>query len=331
MLEVYVKAAVLIASMKCNASSTDEPPFSWGTRPKHSGLNHCQCNFRVVRNRCRLAMEARPTHSGSVESQCTSFSGRLQQTTKLSRHGPKASCSTSIPACCMTPAPRRAKRLKGCSPVVSIDVWESTRPARSSSSRRLCTPPNSSRSSRRASRRSAASRSTGSRSIISAFNDVAPPLPSKKNSAPFGAVRREGETSFLDCGTSDHRSLAAAVDPASSFRTLRTLLRGKFLYCCASKLGPTSSRSRMWMNNEFTLLCPKTLTKRPMFLDQPAFFAYVIPAWAIVSTSLSTAAGSKPPSACGISPKVKALNHCQWRSRVVKNRCRLAIDALFTQ
>mmetsp|Transcript_33992 Transcript_33992/g.102664 ORF Transcript_33992/g.102664 Transcript_33992/m.102664 type:complete len:312 (-) Transcript_33992:1000-1935(-) len=129
----YNKAASRMSSNNSTASCMDTPPSDLGIRPNDSTLNHCQCKSLTVRKRCRRDMDALPSHSGSSESQCSSFSGRLQQTMNLSSYGPNRFCSSAMPGCSITPAATLAKTLNGLLPVVSCSDSSSKNPKRISS------------------------------------------------------------------------------------------------------------------------------------------------------------------------------------------------------
>mmetsp|Transcript_12789 Transcript_12789/g.22638 ORF Transcript_12789/g.22638 Transcript_12789/m.22638 type:complete len:211 (+) Transcript_12789:777-1409(+) len=199
------------------------PPRLCGTSPKPNALNHCQCISFMMRKRCRFDMDAFDTHSGSSESQCSSFSGRLHAMTKKSWKSPRYACSASIPGCFIAPLAIRAKTLNGVVPVVSSSLLLSMKPMRSNSSLRAFGPPSSSMSILRAPRKLAASLITGNRPVISALRDVAPSVPGKKK-APFATV-----LGLLTTAPEALIGSSCTLLTASSFKTLITSSNGKFL------------------------------------------------------------------------------------------------------
>mmetsp|Transcript_2770 Transcript_2770/g.7797 ORF Transcript_2770/g.7797 Transcript_2770/m.7797 type:complete len:244 (-) Transcript_2770:644-1375(-) len=242
-------------SMTCFSASFMLAPPS--TRPKDKTLNHCQCKSFTVRKRCRRDIDAFPTHSTSSESQCSSFSGRFEQTMYLSWYAPKWTCSLSMPGCFIWPDATRANTLKGWALVVSRFVASSTKPDRRSSALKVPVPPNSSISSRRASRKDAEFFKTGTRPVSSAFTDVAPSVPAKKKG--LEVVLRHEELRVPASGDGAERSMERSL-AASSRRTLSTASRGQFLKDWKPKPGPSSDMSTTWTKRELTLLCPKILT-----------------------------------------------------------------------
>mmetsp|Transcript_15787 Transcript_15787/g.40120 ORF Transcript_15787/g.40120 Transcript_15787/m.40120 type:complete len:271 (+) Transcript_15787:192-1004(+) len=127
------------------------------------------------------------------------------------------------------------------------------------------------------------------------------------------------------------RVLFPVIVATSSERTLMTWSTGIFLYSYFQKVGPNADMSKMCMCKELTELCPNTWKNKPTLSLQPPTLAVYRRAAAFISSSSAKAAEmSRPPSLGGTRPKDKALNHCQWRSLVVRKRCLHDIEALPT-
>mmetsp|Transcript_70801 Transcript_70801/g.200582 ORF Transcript_70801/g.200582 Transcript_70801/m.200582 type:complete len:236 (-) Transcript_70801:303-1010(-) len=132
-----------MASTSATASCGLAPPLEASSMPKARALNHCQCRFRVVRKQCLRAIDAREIHLGSWESQCMSASRWLAQIMNLPLCLPRSSCAGRISGCRSLPEARCAKALKGLSETMRLPLPGSTKPEKTSSSKRASAPPSS--------------------------------------------------------------------------------------------------------------------------------------------------------------------------------------------